>query len=301
MAYFFQILLNGIHNGALYALLSYGYVLSYLVTKRANIAHGALFAFSGQMFALGTNFAYNVLWIILPLAIALGGLIALVISSLVLLVLARFVFPPLILRAPNAMITASLAVSIVLMESARIASVGHDFWLPPILAIQTHFGSSPLSPTLTLIQILNIGVIIAIIISAETVQVRTIWGRRIRAVADDSLGASLCGIDVPHTTKLAIIAGGLLAVIAGIIATIYYGNMSFGAGLTYGLKVLFIASAGGFSCPLYAAIGAFFFGICENLWDGYFPVIWREALFYCLLAIMLLMRSEGQVSVNDRI
>ncbi len=301
MAYFSQLVLNGIHSGVLYALLSYGYVLSYLVTKRANIAHGALFAFSGQMFALSTNFAHNVLWIILPLAIVLGGLIALVICALVLLVLARFVFPPLILRTPNTMITASLAVSIVLMESARIASNGRDFWLSPILAGQIHFGTTTLSPTLTLIQILNIGVIIAIILSAETVLVRTMWGRRIRAVADDSQAASLCGINVSHITELAIIFGGLFAVLGGVIATIYYGNMSFGAGLTYGLKVLFIASAGGFSRPLYAAIGAFFFGISENLWDGYFPVIWREAVFYCVLATMLCMRSEGQVGVNDRI
>jgi branched-chain amino acid transport system permease protein len=301
MAYFFQILLNGIHSGALYALLSYGYVLTYLVTKRANIAHGAMFAFSGQMFALSTNFAYNVLWIILPLAIGLGGLIALLMCALVLFVLAQFVFPPLISRMPNAMITASLAVSIVLMESARIASSGHDFWLPPILANQIHFGSGLTAPTLTLIQVLNIGVIVAIILSAEIVLIRSIWGRRIRAVADDSLAASLCGINVSHLTKLAIIAGGLFALIGGVIATIYYGNMSFGAGLTYGLKVLFIASAGGFSRPLYAAIGALTFGICENLWDGYFPIMWREALFYCVLAIMLCMRTEGQVSVNDRI
>lgn len=301
MAYFFQILLNGIHGGALYALLSYGYVLSYLVTKRANIAHGALFAFSGQMFTLGTNFAYNVLWIILPLAIALGGLIAVAICTLVLVVLARFVFPPLILRAQNAMITASLAVSIVLMESARIAANGHDFWLPPILASQIHFGSGQTSPTLTLIQVLNICTIIALIFSAETLLVRTIWGRRIRAVADDSLAASLSGINTLHITKVAIIAGGLFAVIGGVIATIYYGNMSYSAGLTYGLKVLFIASAGSFSRPLHAAVGAFVFGICENLWDGYFPIIWREAVFYCLLATMLCMRREGQVSVNDRI
>jgi branched-chain amino acid transport system permease protein len=301
MAYLSQIMLNGIHSGALYALLSYGYVLTYLVTKRANIAHGAFFAFSGQIFALGTNFAYNVLWIILPLAIALGGLIALIVSALVLLALARIVFPPLIRRAPNAMITASLAVSIVLMESARIVSGGHDYWLTPVLAERVYMGGGANGPTLTLIQIINMSIIAVIIVSSETALVITIWGRRIRAVADDPVGASLCGINISQVTSLAIIVGGLFAGAGGLIATIYYGNMSFGAGLTYGLKVLFIASAGGFSRPLYAASGAFLFGICENLWDGYFPVIWREALFYCLLAIMLTMRTEGQVSVNDRI
>lgn len=33
LAYFLQITANGLHNGALYALLAYGYVLTYSVTK----------------------------------------------------------------------------------------------------------------------------------------------------------------------------------------------------------------------------------------------------------------------------
>ncbi len=301
MAYFFQILLNGIHTGALYALLSYGYVLTFLVTKRANIAHGALFAFSGQVLALSTNFAYNTLWIILPLAVVFGGAIALLVSAVVLLLLAKTIFPPLIARAPNAMITASLAVSIVLMESARIVSGGHDYWLPPILANQVYFYADSAVASLTAIQLLNIGVIVTIIFATETVLFRTILGKCIRAVADDSLGASMCGISVSNITSLAIIAGGSFAVIGGIIATIYYGNMSFGAGLTFGLKTLFIASAGGFSRPLYAAIGALFFGISENLWDGYFHIIWREAVFYTVLAIILCLRTEGHININDRI
>ena len=45
MLYFFQQVLNGLHSGALYALLAFGYVLTNGVLHRTNLAYGALFAF----------------------------------------------------------------------------------------------------------------------------------------------------------------------------------------------------------------------------------------------------------------
>ena len=85
-----------------------------------------------------------------------------------------------------------------------------------------------------------------------------------------------------------------------MLATLYFGNMSFGAGLTYGLKVLFIASAGGFSRPLDAAAGAFLFGQAESLWDGYFPILWRELAFYSALAAILCLRTENRTGIIQR-
>ncbi|RUW85626.1 branched-chain amino acid ABC transporter permease, partial [Mesorhizobium sp. M8A.F.Ca.ET.059.01.1.1] len=48
MLYFFQQVLNGLHSGALYALLAFGYVLTNGILHRTNLAYGALFAFCGQ-------------------------------------------------------------------------------------------------------------------------------------------------------------------------------------------------------------------------------------------------------------
>ena len=73
MAYLLQILANGLHNGALYALLAYGYVLTGIVTRRPNLAHGAVFAFSGQVLVLAATAGYNALWMTLPAAILFGA------------------------------------------------------------------------------------------------------------------------------------------------------------------------------------------------------------------------------------
>ncbi len=83
-----------------------------------------------------------------------------------------------------------------------------------------------------------------------------------------------------------------MSLFGGYLALLYFGNMSFGAGLTYGLKVLFIAAAGGFSTPRMAALAAFCFGEAESLWDGYLPIMWRETFFYCGLSLLLILRGK---------
>ncbi len=301
MVYLSQIMANGLHNGALYALLAYGYVLTFSVTKRANLAHGAVFAFSGQILVLGATTGYNVLWMTLPAALAFGALSSAVLTGIVLMVFAWTIIPRFIDRAPNMMITITLGIAIVLMEGARIGADTRDYWLPPLLNAQTQLFPMQGAPTLTALQLINIFTILLVIVAAEAVLRRTSAGRALRAVSDDPQAANLCGTDAANVRRNAVLAGGVLAALGGMLATLYFGNMSFGAGLTYGLKVLFITSAGGFSSPARAALGAFLFGEAESLWDGYFPIVWRELVFYSLLALMLCLRTEHRLVSNQRI
>jgi branched-chain amino acid transport system permease protein len=300
LAYFLQTIANGLHNGALYALLAYGYVLTYSVTKRANLAHGAVFAFSGQILVLGATVGYTVLWMTLPAALAFGALTSIVLTVIVLMVLALTIVPRFIDLAPNMMITTTLGVAIVLMEGARIGADTRDYWLPPLLNARVGLSPLAIAPTLTALQIVNIAAIAAVIAASQVVLTRTLAGRALRAVSDDPVAANLCGIDAAKVRRNAVLAGGALAAVGGMLATLFFGNMSFGAGLFYGLKVLFIASAGGFSKPLHAAVGAFLFGEAEALWDGYFPIVWRELVFYSLLALLLCLRTEHRLTQTQR-
>ena len=49
MLYFLQQVLNGVHAGALYALLAFGYALTNGVVHRTNLAYGAIFAFATSL------------------------------------------------------------------------------------------------------------------------------------------------------------------------------------------------------------------------------------------------------------
>jgi len=297
MLYFAQQLLNGLHSGALYALLAFGYTLTHGVLKRTNLAYGALFAFAGQTAILFAVFGWNVLWLALPTTVAFGLFISFLYAGLIGHVLARSVLRPLADSSPNMIVAATLGVSLVLMELSRIAADTRDFWLPPMLSEPFVFVSDgAFQVTLTVIQLINCGVVVAAIAIGGVVLARSSFGRNWRAVCDDGFAASMCGIDVVRVFHLAVIGGAMAAALAGALAALYFGNISFGTGLFFGLKVLFITAVGGYESPLRSAIGAAAFGVAESLWSGYFPIEWRDAWMFGLLVAMLILRNTDATS-----
>ncbi|MBX3578838.1 MAG: branched-chain amino acid ABC transporter permease [Rhizobiaceae bacterium] len=293
MAYFLQQVLNGVHAGALYALLAFGYALTHGVLHRTNLAYGALFAFSGQTAILVAVFGWHVLWLALPATVALGVAVSFAYAWLVGTVLSRSVFQPLAGRSPNTIVAATLGVSLVLMEIARLAAETRDFWLPPMLASPVVFAESGgFKVTLTVIQLLNCAVVLATVAGGGIFLARSSWGRAWRAVCDDARAAALVGVDVARVFHLAVIGGALAAALAGTLAALYYGNISFGTGLAFGLKVLFLTAVGGYESPVRSAAGAATFGLAEALWSGYFPFEWRDGWMFAFLVALLVLRPE---------
>lgn len=291
MLYFLQQVLNGLHSGALYALLAFGYALTNGVLKQTNLAYGALFAFGGQMTILVAVFGWYVLVLTLPATLLLGIVAALAYAALVSAVLSRHVFGPLSRRSPRAIVVVTLGVAIALMELVRIGADTRDFWLPPLLASPVVFAGDGRFPvTLTVIQLVDCAVAALLIAAAALLLQRSRYGRLWRAVCDDSLAAELCGVDVDRVFRGAVLGGSMAAASAGILAALYYGNVSFGTGMVFGLKILFITAIGGYRSPLPAAAGAMAFAMAEALWSGYFPIEWRDASIFAFLAAMLVLR-----------
>lgn len=301
MLYFLQQVLNGAHSGALYALLAFGYTLTNCVIHRTNLAYGALFAFAGQTMILAAVFGWYVLWLTLPATIALGVLAGFAYAALVSDLLSRRVFGPLAESSPNTIVAATLGVSIVLMELARIAAETRDLWLPPMLATPVVFAAgSGFQATLTEIQLINCAVVVSVIAGLALLLARSAFGRNLRAVADDPAAALLCGVDVRQVFHRTILLGGLVAALAGVLAGLYFGNISFGTGLVFGLKVLFVTAIGGYASPPRAAAGAVIFGMAEALWSGYFPVAWRDAAMFAALVVLLILWPSDRLADRRR-
>ncbi len=295
MVYLLQQFANAVPQAALYALLAFGYALTNGVLRRINLAYGAVFAFCGHTMILTAVWGYDSLWLTLTAAIALGIAAALAYAMLLGLVLSRRVFQPLAGRSPNTIVAATLGVLLVLTELSRIAADTHDFWLPPMLAQPVVFAEDKaFRATLTAIQLTDCAVVVAVVALAGWLLARSGFGRKWRAVCEDPLTAALCGVDPGGIFHAAVLGGTLCAALAGIMAGLYYGNIGFGEGLTYGLKILFVTAVGGFLSPLRAAFGAAAFGMGESLWAGYFPIEWRDAWMYFLLVAMLVLTAPGR-------
>ncbi|OCJ18233.1 branched-chain amino acid ABC transporter permease [Rhizobium sp. AC44/96] len=290
MAYLLQQLANAIPLAALYAALAFGYAVAFGVTKRADITYGAIFAFSGQILLLFTDFGYNRLWLILPAALALGVAASLLYSMGAGVWIGRSIMMPLVRQSSNTVIVAALGITIVLMETARLASDTRSLWLSPFLNDRVVFWrSGGFEVVLTEIQLANTILMCAFVAIGALILKRTSWGRVWRAVTDDPLAAELCGTSADKVFLLAYAAAVLVASLCGILSTAYYGTMDFGAGLMFGLKVLMVAAVGGYSDPLKSAGGAAGLGLIETLWTAYGPFIWRDLVVFTLLVLLLVL------------
>lgn len=293
-AYLFQQLLNAAPVSALYAMLAFGYALSFSLSKRADFTPGALFAFAGQVFVFFTAFGYDRLWLVYPAALALGALASLAYAMLASAIVGDRIIRPLSSASPNSVVAASLAIMIVLMEVVRIAADARDLWLSPFLNGRVTFWQAPgFAVVLTEIQIANALVMTAIVVAAAMALDRSRYGSNWRAVSDDSFAAALLGIDAGRVIVMSAMATAAFSALSGVLATAYYGSMDFGAGLMFGLKVVMIAAIGDQSSPARCAAGAALFGLLETLWGAYLPFLWRDLAMFSLLVILaVLLRQE---------
>jgi branched-chain amino acid transport system permease protein len=290
VAYLLQQLANAVPLAVLYATLAFGYSIAFGVTHRADITYGALFAFSGQMLVLFSDLGYSRLILILPAALAFGAAVSLLYTMGVGLFVGRSVILPLVRKSPNMVIVAALGVVIVLMETARLASDTRTIWLPPFLNTPIVFwNDGNFKVTLTEIQLINVALMAAIVLTGAAILRYTSWGRIWRAVTDDALAAELCGTSARRVFLMAYGTSALVATVCGILSTSYYGTMDFGAGLMFGLKVLLIAAVGGYSDPLKSAGGAALLGLFETMWSAYGPIVWRDFVIFTLLVFLLVL------------
>lgn len=287
LAYFAQQSINAVPVAALYGLLAHAYGLTFGLTRRPDFTPGALFALSGQIFVMFAVFGWDQWILVLPAAIALGAGAALVYTLGVAGLVARHIASPLGDRRPDAILIASLGLMIVLMEAVRIAAHAHEPWLQPFWQTPLVLWEAPGFPvTVTVMKIVVAGGCLLLVIVAEMVMAHSFAGLAWRAVVEDRLAAGLMGIDVGRVRMTSWLCAALLVCCGGILATAHYGSMDFGAGFTFGLKVIMIAAIGASRSPRHAALAGFGYGVVESLWSSYAPQVWRDVVLYGLLVVL---------------
>lgn len=297
MTYLLQQAVNAIPLAVLYALLAFAYSIAFAVTRRADITIGALFAFSGQVFALFFFIAWQRYWLVLELCLLIAAVAAFVYVGAAASLIGRRVLLPLGRSEPHAVIVGGYAVMIVLMELARLASETRSIWLPPLLNTPVVVISvKSIGITLTQMQLLNIALMLAMLVAVALWLARGRWGRRWAAVRDDPLAAELLGVDSKGVFVQAYVGAALLSAFAGLLMTTYYGTMDFGAGLMFGLKVVMLGALGGYASPLKAALGGAALGFAETLWSAFGPLALRDIVIFSALVYVLVVTRREQLA-----
>ena len=291
-----SLVVAGLANGFLYALIALGYTLVYGVLKLINFAHSEVFMLGafGAYFvlhaALGSSTPGGV-WALgyLGIGIAAGGLA----GAVVAFGLERVAYRPLRRRgAPKLtyLITA-IGASLFLQQLA-----GKEFGRIPVFIPEPKLVSGTAfelcGAPVQQFSIVIVVVSILMLIFADTVVNRTKLGRGIRAVAQDPEVASLMGINIDRTISLTFVLGGMLGGAAGCLWGMQYG-VGFQMGFVPGLKAFTAAVIGGIGNLRGAMLGGLLIGLVESIAIIWIPPVYEDVVSFGVLVAVLLVRPTG--------
>lgn len=288
---FLQQCINGLAVGGIYALVALGYTMVYGVLKLINFAHGDLFtigAYLGFTLLVSWGLAGNVAPL---LAVALVVVIVLGLVALLGVALERVAYRPLRRANRLAAVVSALGASIV-FQNAVMLIYGARFYVYP----------EELRPSLVLnlfgldVPVMRIIVIVSslfLMLALYAFINRTRMGTAIRAVAIDQGAAKLMGINVDRVISLVFFLGAGLGGVAGVMVGMYYGQIDFTMGWSYGLKAFTAAILGGIGNIPGAMLGGLLLGVIEALGASYLAMAWKDAIAFMVLILILIIRPTG--------
>lgn len=288
---FLQQLINGLAVGGIYALVALGYTMVYGVLKLINFAHGDLFTI-GAYLGLTLLVSGGLSGSLAPVLAV--GLVVLIVFGLVALfgvALERVAYRPLRKANRLAAVVSALGASIVFQNAVMLIYGARVYVYPENLIPSLVFNIFGLNvPVMRVIVIVSSLVLMLALYAFIN---RTRMGTAIRAVAIDQGAARLMGINVDRVISLVFLIGAGLGGVAGVMVGVYYGQIDFMMGWTYGLKAFTAAILGGIGNIPGAMIGGLLLGVIEALGASYLAMAWKDAIAFLVLILILIIRPTG--------
>ncbi|MGE5084939.1 MAG: branched-chain amino acid ABC transporter permease [Bacillota bacterium] len=283
-----QIILSGGVQGVIYALIAYGYNLTFSTSKTINFSLGNVIMLGGVIgFSLyvdrvtGQLLGYPYLFPIV------GVLVTGVIAGWLV---HRFaVEPSLKLKSEYTWVLATLAMGIIFKNAVeQIWSTG-DYRFPSPL------GDEPL-------RILGAGIypqeVMAVIVATvivfgiELFKRKTIYGKAIQAVSEDKETASLMGIPQAQVVKVSFMLSASIATVGGLmVAPWTFVSATMGSSL--GTKAYVVAIIAGLESGFGLIVGGLILGISEFFTARYISSGYKELPGFIILIIVILIKPSG--------
>ena len=131
-----------------------------------------------------------------------------------------------------------------------------------------------------------------IVIGLQLFLNRTVTGRAMQAVAQNTDAARVLGINVQRMVLYTFLINAVLAVVAALLVTPIY-LAKFDMGESIGLKAFYAAIIGGFNQTRGALLGGVLVGVLENLTGAYVSPAYKEGVALLLFLVVIIFRPEG--------
>ncbi len=279
---FFQILINALSIGAVYALLTIGYNMVYGVLEKLNFAHG-------DVYAVGCFVAFSVIDLVHPvIAILLGCATGFVLNVLV----ERFAYRPLRYSGRVAPTISAVGIAYIMRNSIQLiwGSETYSFNLGIFKTDSMKVGNLVIG-TLQ-IYILVVALILMVLISLALKHTK--WGQGIICISQSTDTAALMGIPVNKVIALVYGFGAAIGVIGGLLFCQYYQFIFMGIGFSYGTMKAWMASIwGGIGSLKGAIVGALVLAFAETFVSAYVSSTYKDVFVWGVFIIFILVRPQG--------
>jgi len=303
---FWELLVNGLVMGSLFALIALGYSLVYGIIELVNFAHGDLFMLGAAMTYTLTALAVGWVGAVTPggmsLAIVLGlMLIVPFFCGGVNVVIDRVVYRPLRKSPRLVPLVSALGVSFVLVNIGQLwigtapVSLENKAQLVSDASL-TQIGEVPIKWKDAVVLI----TVIPVMIGLTWLVKFTRMGKAMRATAQNLVAAQLMGIGVQRVIASTFFIGGYLAGLAAVVYTLKIGRIEYQMGFQNGLYAFTAAIVGGIGNIPGAVLGGLLLGFIYSFGGGYSQGNWVDALIFGVLIVLLIFRPTGLLGSRTR-
>ncbi|MDR7869555.1 MAG: branched-chain amino acid ABC transporter permease [Tissierellaceae bacterium] len=287
---FLQQIINGLTIGSIYALVTIGFNMVYGVLELTNFAHSSFYMLGAyislfSMTSLIGNVSVTGFMIALLISIVLTGFLGAFMDKVALEPIRKKNGEP---------ITALL--STVGIQTAINNSVLLIFGTVPVAFPDVfNLGKFSIGEN-TIVQVIQIGIFILAILLMVVLSYlvyKTKFGSAMRAISQNSVAASLMGINVNHVITITFFIGTAVAAISGTMVGTYYQRVDTLMGASVGLKSFAAAVLGGMGSLPGAMLGGILIGLLETLFAAYISSGYRDIVAFIILIGVLIIKPSG--------
>jgi len=277
-----QILFWGLYAGCIYILLATGLNLIFGVMKIVNFAHG-------EFLMIGAYITATIFYLsgINPYAIMLLSMLVLIGIGAVV---ERLCFRPILGTGKLNEIFLSIGLIYIIQNGAAI--IWTDNWQSirsPYDGMSVPIGDLAVPLDYIIIIVLTAAVLVGLFLFLK----RTTLGMQMQATSQNRKGAMLVGINVERIDVISFGLGCALAAAAGTLWVVSGQVFNPYMGSIPAVKAFAIIILGGLGSIPGAIIGGLLMGIAENGAAYLLGGIWKDAVSFIILIIVLVIRPTG--------
>lgn len=277
-----QLIYSGIALGMIYAVIAFGYQLTFATSDTLNFGQGEALMLGALVgLTLVDTFEWNY-WLMIPVVMAFGLVQGIVVERIA-------VRPAIQIKSEFGWIMSTIALGIIFKNVAENVWGRDDMRFPsplPESPIKL-FGANVLPMELLVI----VGAVV-MMLAVEFFNRKTIYGKAVVATFNDREAARLMGINTGLVITFSYALSSLTAAFAGVlIAPLTLTGATMGAVL--GLKAFAVAIIGGLTSGLGIIVGGILLGIAETTTGFYISTGYKDVPGLVLLLIVLMIRPSG--------